>query len=112
MKFVTVSTLSDPHLLFVSLISPLILSQDHLNKILFQALINSGSTYYFVDSKFVDTHYLKISTTPLITLYLFDSSSNSTISEIANLLIIFSTGNLDFYITLLNSSCYLVFRYN
>jgi len=46
---------------------------------------------------------------------LFDGSSNSTISEIANLPIIFSTGdcmNLDFYITLLDSSCSLVFGYN
>jgi len=48
----------------------------------------------------VDTHYLKISATPLVALHLFDSSSNSTISEIANLLIIFSTSdyiNLDLY---------------
>ena len=53
--------------------------------------------------------------TPLVALYLFDSSSNSTISEIANLLIIFSTGNcinLDFYITLLDSFCSLVLGYN
>jgi len=39
---------------------------------------------------------------------LFNSLSNSTISEIANLLIIFSTDdciNLNFYVTLLDSSC-------
>ena len=110
-----ISTLSDPHSLFVSLTSLLILGQDHLNKILFRALIDSGSTYCFVDSEFVDTYHLKISVTPLVALYLFDSSSNSTISEIANLPIIFSTSdcmNLDFYITLLDSSCSLVLRYN
>ena len=110
-----ISALSDPYSLFVSLISPLILGQDHLNKTPFWALVNSRSTYCFVDSKFVDTHYLKTSATLLVALYLFDGSSNSTISEIANLPIIFSTSdcmNLDFYITLLDSSCSLVPGYN
>ena len=109
------SALSDPHLLFVSLTSPLILGQDHLNKIPFQALVDSGSTHCFVDSEFVDTHHLKISATPPVALCLFDGSSNSTISEIANLPIIFSTSdcmNLDFYITPLDSSCSLVLGYN
>ena len=109
------SALSDPHSLFVSLISSLILGQDYLNKILFQALVNSRSTYCFVDFKFVDTHHLKISTTLLVALCLFDGSSNSTISKIANLSIIFSTSdymNLDFYITPLNFSCSLIFGYN
>jgi len=93
----------------------LIFGQNHLNKILFQALIDSGSTHCFVDSKFVDTHHLKTSATSLIALYLFDGSSNSTISEIANLPIIFSTSdcmNLDFYIIPLDSSCSLVLGYN
>ena len=65
--------------------------------------------------KFVDTHHLKTSTTPPVALHLFDGSSNNTISEIANLFIIFSTGdcmNLDFYVTLLNSSYSLVLGYN
>jgi len=109
------SALSDLHSLFVSLTSPLILGQDHLNKILFQALVDSGSTHCFVDSKFVDIHHLKISATPPVALHLFDGSSNSTISEIANLPIIFSTSdcmNLDFYVTPLDSSYSLVLRYN
>ena len=109
------SALSDPHLLFVSLISPLILGQDHLNKILFRALINSRSTHCFVDSKFVNTHHLKTSTTSLVALRLFNGLLNSTISEIANLPIIFSTSdcmNLDFYVTLLDSFCSLVLGYN
>ena len=100
------------HPLFVS---PLILGQNHLNKILFQALVDSRSTYCFIDFKFVNTHHLKTSTTPLVALCLFDGLSNSTISEIANLPIIFSTGdcmNLDFYITPLDSSCSLVLGYN
>ena len=103
------------HPLFVSLTSLLILGQDHLNKILFWALMNSSSTHCFVDSKFVDTHHLKTSTTPPVALCLFDEPSNSTISEIANLSIIFSTSNcmnMDFYVTLLDSSCSLVLGYN
>jgi len=99
----------------ISLTSPLILGQDHLHKILFQALINFRSTHYFVDSKFVDTHYLKTFATPPVVLRLFDGLSNSTISEIINLPIIFSTSdymNLDFYITPLDSSCSLVLGYN
>ena len=63
----------------------------------------------------MDTHYLNTSATPLVALRLFDGSLNSTISEIANLPIIFSTGNcmnLDFYVTLLDSSCSLVLEYN
>jgi len=63
----------------------------------------------------VDTHHLKTSATPPVALCLFDGSSNSTISEIANLPIIFSTSNcmnLDFYVTLLDSSCSLVLGYN
>ena len=109
------STFSDPHSLFVFLTSPLILGQDYLNKIPFQALVNSRSTHCFVNSKFVDTHHLKTSATPPVALHLFDGSFNSTISEIANLPIIFSTSdcmNLDFYVTLLDSSCSLVLGYN
>ena len=113
------SALSNSHSLFVSLTSPLILGQDHLNKILFQALVDSGSTHCFVDSEFVDIHYLKTSATLPVALYLFDSSSNSTIFKIANLpiifSIIFSTSdyiNLDFYVIPLDSSCSLVLGYN
>ena len=109
------SALSDPHSLFVSLISLLILDQDHLNKILFWALIDSRSTHCFVDSKFTDTHHLKTSATPPVALYLFDSSSNNIISEITNLPIIFFNSdcmNMDFYVTPLDSSCSLVLGYN
>ena len=63
----------------------------------------------------MDTHHLKTSATPPVALPLFDGSLNSTISEIANVPIIFSTGdymNLDFYATLLDSSCSLVLGYN
>jgi len=110
-----ISTLSDLHSLFVPLTSSLILGQDYLNEILFRALVNSRSTYYFVDLKFVDIYYLKISTTPPVALHLFDGSLNSTISKIANMPIIFPTSNymnLNFYITPVNSSYSLVLGYN
>ena len=106
------SALSDSHSLFVSLTFPLILGQDHLNKILFRALIDSRSTYYFVDSKFVDIHYLKTSATLSVAFHLFDSSSNNTISETANLPIIFPTSdcmNLDFFVTLQNLQRLMIF---
>ena len=109
------STLSDLHSLFVSLTFLLILGQDHLNKILFWALVDSKSTHCFVDSKFVDTHHLKTSATPPVVLCLFDGSLHSTISKTANLPIIFPTNNcidLDFYVTPLDSSCSLVLGYN
>ena len=63
----------------------------------------------------MNTHNLKTSATSPVALCLFDGLSNSTISEIANLPIIFSTGdcmNLNFYVTLLDSSCSLVLEYN
>ena len=110
-----ISILSNSYSLFVSLIFSLILSQDHLNKIPFHALVDSRSTHCFVNSKFVNTHYLKTSATPPVALHLFDSSLNSTISKITNLPIIFSTGdciNLDFYVTPLDSFYSLVLGYN
>ena len=58
---------------------------------------------------------MKISATPPVALRLFDGSSNSTISKIVNLPIIFSTSdcmNLDFYVTPLDSFCSLVLGYN
>ena len=113
--WLNISALSDPHSLFVSLTSLLIFSQDHLYKILFWALVDSRSTHCFVNSKFVNTHHLKTSATPLVALCLFDGSLNSTISKIANLPIIFSTSNcmnLDFYVTLLDYFYSLVLGYN
>ena len=53
--------------------------------------------------------------TPPVALHLFNSLSNSIISEITKLPIVFSTSdcmNLDFYVTPLDSSYSLVFGYN
>jgi len=73
------------------------------------------STYCFVNLKFIDIYTLETSAILLIAFHLFDSLSNNTISEIAILSVIFSTGdymNLNFYVTLLNSSCSLVLGYH
>ena len=77
--------------------------------------MNFRSTHCFIDSKFVNTHHLKTSATPPVALHSFDSSSNSIISEITILFIILPTSdciNLDFYVTLLDSSCSLILEYN
>jgi len=75
----------------MSLISFLILCQDYLD------------------------YNLKTSTTLLVVLHLFNGLSNSTISEIAILSVIFPVNdyiNLDFYITLLYFFYSLVLGYN
>ena len=93
----------------------MILGQDYLNKILFQALVGSKSTYCFIDFKFVDTYHLKISAALPVALHIFNGLSKNIISKIANLPIIFSTSNcinLNFYIILLDSSYFLVLGYN
>ena len=110
------------HLLFLILtlsLSSLLLSQTlvkiTLIKFYLKLLSTLESTYCFVDLKFVDTYHLKTSITPLVALHLFNELSNNTISEIANLPIIFPTGDcitLDFYVTSLDSSCSLVLGYN
>jgi len=57
---------------------------------------------------------LKISLIPLVELNLFDKLSNSIISKVVAMLIVFSSSecmNLDFYTTLLDSSYFLVLEY-
>lgn len=101
------STLFNSYSLFVSLISPLVLGQNYLNKIPFHTLIDSRFTHCFVDSNFVHIHTLKTCSVSPIKLYLFDDLSNTTISKIVALPIIFPSSKnitLDFYITLLDSS--------
>ena len=107
--------LSNSDFLFLSLSLLLILGKNYLNKILFCTLVNTRFTYYFLDLKFVCTHNLKISSILLVELHLFNGLSNSTISKIVVILIVFLSSecmNLDFYITLLDFSQYLVLKYN
>ena len=103
-----VSTLSDPDSLCVNLLFP---SSSAPTK----TLIDSGSSHCFLDSLFVSNHSINTTTIPLIGLHLFDGTSNSTITQIVELLIKFPSGevfNITFYVTPLNSSCSAVIGYN
>ena len=109
-----ISTFLDSYF-FCIFFSPSVLSQDYLDKVLFHTLINLTSTYCFVNLKFVSTYNLKTFSISLIELYLFDSSSNNTISEIVTMLVVFLFSkciNLDFYITLFNFFYSLVLKYS
>ena len=86
-----------------------------LMDIIFCALIDSGSSHCFIDSKFVSKHSILTKSIPLITLWLFDGSSNSTITYMISLPIWFPTGesfDIDFYVTLLDHLCSAVLGYN
>lgn len=99
-----VSALSEFHSLFIS-----------LNKIPFQALVNSESTYYFVDSKLIGTYNLKTFIISPIVLYFFDNTLNSIIFKIVVLSMIFPSNEyitLNFYVILLNFFYFLVLGYN
>ena len=83
--------------------------------IVFHALIDSGSSHCFIDSKFVSKHSILTKSIPPITLRLFDGSSNSTITYIISLPIRFPTGesfDIDFYVTPLDHLCSTVLGYN
>ena len=53
--------------------------------IIFHALIDSGSSHCFIDSKFVSKHSILTKSIPLIMIQLFDGSSNSTITYMISL---------------------------
>ena len=96
-----------------SLIIPL--TSKFLTDIVFCALIDSGSSHCFIDSKFVSEHSIPTKSIPLITHWLFDGSSNSTITYMVFLPIQFPTGesfDIDFYVTLLDHLCSTVLGYN
>ena len=83
--------------------------------IIFHALIDSGSSHCFIDSKFVSKHSIPTKSIPLIMIQLFDGSSNSTITYMISLPIWFLTGesfDIDFYVTLLDHLCSTVLGYN
>jgi len=100
------STLSDPNLLCISLVSPLVCTSDHLQPIPIQTLVDSGSTHCFLDSAFACGH-----STPPMELHLFNGTSSNIISEVISLPVKFPSSEcmtLDFYVTLLDSCCSLV----
>jgi len=105
------SALSDPNSLCIPLISPLACALDHLQPISIRALVDSRSTYCFLDSAFAHGHFLPTTPTPPVELHLFDGTSNNIVSEVVLLPVKFPSGKcmtLDFYVTLLNSCCSLV----
>ena len=79
------------------------------------ALVDSGSTHCFIESAFI--HKYKIPTRQIspILLRLFNGSVNATISKSVELLVRFpshDTFSVDFYVTLLDSSCSVVLGHN
>ena len=105
------SALSNPNSLHVSLTSSII--SDFFSE--FPTLVDSGSTHCFVDTGFVRSHQLSVSLVKPIELKLFDRTCNSIITESLQLPVLFPTGEsmtIDFYVTLLDSSCSVVLGFN
>jgi hypothetical protein len=105
------SALSDPNSLRISLTSSLV--SDSTSVI--SALVDSGSTHCFVDTKFVNFHHLPLVSVSPIELELFDGTSNSVITQSLELPVLFSSGEsmtISFYVTPLDPSCSVVLGYN
>ena len=84
------------------------LTSNFLTDITFQALLDSGSSHCFIDSKFCSEHSILTKPITPITLRLFDGSSNSSITYMTSLPIRFLTGeifDIAFYVTLLDPPC-------
>ena len=78
--YLNATTLSDLNSLTLLLTSLLVCKSDHIQNIIFHALIDFRFTYYFIDSIFVLRH--NILTKPIlpIELKLFNGLSNNTIT--------------------------------
>ena len=75
------------------------------------ALVDSGSSHCFVDSKFVNKHFLETYAITPLELCLLDGSSNTFVTKATKLNIQFPTGKVTsetFFVTPLDSSCVLV----
>ena len=108
LMYLNASALSDPNSLCIPLISPLVCALDHLQPIPIWTLVDSRSTYCFLDSAFAHRHFLPIIPTLPVELCLFNETSNNIISKVVSLPVKFPSGKymtLDFYVTLLDS-CY------
>src|SRR6266436_5631541 len=96
-----------------SLIIPL--SSNFIPNTTFQALLDSGSSHCFLDSKFCSEHSILTKSITPITLRLFDGTSNSTITYMTSLPILFPTGeifDISFYVTPLDPPSSAVLGYN
>ncbi len=81
----------------------------------FLALVDSGSSHCFIDSKYVEDHNLPTKPIPPVQLWLLDGSTGSHISQSITLPVCFPSRNIisiDFYVTRLDSSCNIVLGYN
>ncbi|CDO74296.1 hypothetical protein BN946_scf184839.g1, partial [Trametes cinnabarina] len=102
------SALSDPSSLQITLYSDPI-------PVPFRALLDSGSSHCFVDSKFVEKYQIRTYSVPPLRLSLFDGSSNHVITCSTNLPIHFPSGeviDIDFYVTPLDKSVSAVLGYS
>ena len=87
------------------------LNCDNITNHPFQALIDSSSTHCFIDTCFTTKHKLRTNPITPITLRLFDSTSNSIITQPITLQITFSSREkykVLFYVTPLGLSCSIV----
>src|ERR1700742_1411259 len=82
----------------------------------FLTLLDSRSTDCFIDSRFVHSHDIPVTSIDPLNLWLFDGSLSPTpITSVASLPVSFPSRNtlrLDFYVTTLDSSCKAVLGYN
>ena len=104
------STLSDPNAL-IPLVSILPYDLENIH-----ALMNSRSIHCFVDLQFAHQNKFTTCTISLITLWLFDGSSNVVITQAVDLSILFpATGDvtpMNFYLAPLDSECKIVLEHN
>jgi len=108
-------TLSDLNSLTLSLTLPLVYKLDYVQKTIFHALMDSKSTYYFINTIFMLKYNIPTNLTSFVKLKLFDRLLNNIISKTAFLSITFLSSDqmiLNVYIMSLNSSYLLVLGYN
>jgi len=81
-----------------------------------RALVDSGSTHCFVDTKYALGHSLSTYSLSLIVLWLFDGTSNFVITQAVNLSVKFPASGdvtpMTFYLTPLDSECMIVLGHN
>jgi len=79
-------------------------------------LVDSGSTHCFVDIQFAHKNNITTYSVPLITLWLFDGTSNFVITQAVNISVKFPVSGdvtpMTFYLTPLDSECSIVLGHN
>jgi len=79
-------------------------------------LVDSGSTHCFVDIQFTHKNNITTYSVPLITLQLFDGTSNFVITQAVNISVKFPASGdvtpMTFYLAPLDSECSIVLGHN